>query len=73
MWPDVPIVTDMATGASDSIHTMAAGIPTYGFNGTAIDNDDNRMHGRDERVRVKAFDGSAEFYYRYLKALTGSR
>lgn len=73
MWPGVPIVVDMAVGASDSIYTMAAGIPTYGFNGTAIDRDDDRMHGRDERVRVKAFDDSAEFYYRYLKALTGGK
>lgn len=73
MWPGVPIVVDMAVGASDSIYTMAAGIPTYGFNGTAIDRDDDRMHGRDERVRTKSFDDSAEFYYRYLKVLTGGK
>lgn len=73
MWPGVPIVVDMATGASDSVYTMAASIPTYGFNGAAIDRDDVRAHGRDERLRVKAFDDSAEFYYRYLKALTGGK
>jgi len=73
MWPGMPIVIDMAVGASDSVYTMAADIPTYGFNGTAIDRDDVRMHGRDERVRVKAFDDSAEFYYRYLKTLTGGK
>ncbi|MBR0345441.1 MAG: M20/M25/M40 family metallo-hydrolase [Rudaea sp.] len=73
MWPGVPIVVDMATGASDSVYTMAAGIPTYGFNGAAIDRDDVRAHGRDERLRVKAFDDSAEFYYRYLKTLTGGK
>lgn len=73
MWPGIPIVTEMTPGASDSIYTMAAGIPTYGFNGTAIDRDDVRMHGRDERLRVKSFDDSAEFYYRYLKALTGGK
>ncbi len=73
MWPGTPIVIDMAVGASDSVYTMAAGIPTYGFNGAAIDRDDVRAHGRDERLRVKAFDDSAEFYYRYLKALTGGK
>lgn len=73
MWPGVPIVVDMATGASDSVYTMAANIPTYGFNGAAIDRDDLRMHGRDERLRVKAFDDSAEFYYRYLKTLTSGK
>jgi acetylornithine deacetylase/succinyl-diaminopimelate desuccinylase-like protein len=73
MWPGTPIIVDMATGASDSIYTMAAGIPTYGFNGAAIDRDDVRAHGRDERLRVKAFDDSAEFYSRYLKVLTGGK
>ncbi|MBS0226931.1 MAG: M20/M25/M40 family metallo-hydrolase [Proteobacteria bacterium] len=72
MWPGMPIVTNMAPGASDSIYTMAAGIPTYGFSGTAIDRDDDRMHGRDERLRVSAFDDSAAFYFRYLKALTST-
>jgi acetylornithine deacetylase/succinyl-diaminopimelate desuccinylase-like protein len=73
MWSGVPIIVDMATGASDSIYTMAAGIPTYGFNGAAIDRDDVRAHGRDERLRTQAFDDSAEFYYRYLKTLTGGK
>jgi acetylornithine deacetylase/succinyl-diaminopimelate desuccinylase-like protein len=69
-WPGVPIVPEMETGASDSIHTMAAGIPSYGVNGALIDRDDVRAHGRDERLRVSAFDDSAAFYYQYLKALT---
>jgi acetylornithine deacetylase/succinyl-diaminopimelate desuccinylase-like protein len=73
MWPGMPIVIDMAVGASDSVYTMAAGIPTYGFNGAAIDRDDVRAHGRDERLGVQAFDDSAQFYYRYLKTLTNSK
>jgi acetylornithine deacetylase/succinyl-diaminopimelate desuccinylase-like protein len=68
-WPGVPIVPEMETGASDSIHTMAAGIPSYGVNGALIDRDDVRAHGRDERLRVSAFDDAAAFYYEYLKAL----
>jgi acetylornithine deacetylase/succinyl-diaminopimelate desuccinylase-like protein len=73
MWPGVPIVPDMETGASDSIYTMAAGIPSYGLSGTAIDRDDVRAHGRDERLRISSFDEGMEFYYRFLKALTGAR
>jgi len=61
----------METGASDSIYTMFAGIPSYGFSGTAIDRDDVRAHGQDERLRVRSFDEGAIFYYRFLKALTG--
>jgi acetylornithine deacetylase/succinyl-diaminopimelate desuccinylase-like protein len=70
MWPGAPVIPDMETGASDSIYTIAAGIPTYGVNGVAIDQDDVRAHGRDERVRTEAFYDGVEFYYRYLKELT---
>jgi acetylornithine deacetylase/succinyl-diaminopimelate desuccinylase-like protein len=70
MWPGLPVIPDMETGASDSIYTIAAGIPTYGVNGVAIDQDDVRAHGKDERVRTVAFYNGVEFYYLYLKALT---
>jgi len=70
-WPGLPILTEMEPGASDSIRTMAAGIPSYGLSGTAIDRDDIRAHGRDERLRVDSFDDGMEFFYRFLKILTG--
>ncbi len=73
MWPRAPVIPDMETGASDSIYTMAAGIPSYGISGVAIDQDDVRAHGKDERVRVSAFYEGVDFYYRYLKALTAGR
>jgi len=69
MWAGVPVLPIMDTGASDSIYTMAAGIPTYGINGVAIDQDDVRAHGKDERVRVSAYYDGVAFFYRYLKAL----
>jgi acetylornithine deacetylase/succinyl-diaminopimelate desuccinylase-like protein len=71
MWPNTPIVPTMATGASDGIYTNAAGLPTYGISGVAIDRDDVRAHGRDERVPVESFYRGVDFYYSYLKALTG--
>jgi len=70
MWPGIPIIPVMDTGASDSIYTMAAGIPSYGISGIAIDQDDVRAHGQDERVRISSFYDGVEFYYRFLKALT---
>jgi acetylornithine deacetylase/succinyl-diaminopimelate desuccinylase-like protein len=71
MWPGLPIVPDMETGASDSKITMAAGMPSYGFSGMGIDGDDVRAHGRDERIGVESFYTGVEFQYLYLKALTG--
>ena len=70
MWNGVPVIPEMETGASDSIYTVAAGLPSYGVSGIAIDQDDVRAHGKDERVRVKSFYDGVEFYCRYLKALT---
>ncbi|MBS1849410.1 MAG: M20/M25/M40 family metallo-hydrolase [Acidobacteria bacterium] len=70
MWPGIPVIPDMATGASDAIYTNAAGLPTYAIAGTMIDRDDIRAHGRDERLGVESYYKGVEFYYRYLKALT---
>jgi acetylornithine deacetylase/succinyl-diaminopimelate desuccinylase-like protein len=70
MWPGAPVIPEMETGASDSIHTMAAGIPSYGINGVGIDQDDIRAHGKDERLRVSSYFEGVEFYYRFFKAMT---
>jgi acetylornithine deacetylase/succinyl-diaminopimelate desuccinylase-like protein len=70
MWPVAPVVPEMETGASDSKYTNAAGLPSYGISGTALDRDDIRAHGRDERVRVSAFYDGVDFFYRYLRELT---
>jgi acetylornithine deacetylase/succinyl-diaminopimelate desuccinylase-like protein len=70
MWPGAPVLPEMETGASDSIYTIAAGLPSYGINGVAIDIDDIRAHGKDERLRVDSFYEGVDFYYRFLKAIT---
>jgi acetylornithine deacetylase/succinyl-diaminopimelate desuccinylase-like protein len=73
MWPGAPVIPEMETGASDSVYTMAAGMPSYGINGIAIDQDDIRAHGKDERIRVSAYFEGVDFYYRFLKALTAAK
>ena len=70
VWPGLPVVPSMSAGASDSIYTMAAGIPSYGVGGMGVDFDDDRAHGKDERIRVESFYQGVQFYYLYLKALT---
>ena len=69
-WPKIKVVPFMDAGASDGVYTSAAGLPTYGVSGIAIDNGDERAHGRDERVGVASFYTGNEFFYRYLKAIT---
>jgi acetylornithine deacetylase/succinyl-diaminopimelate desuccinylase-like protein len=71
MWPGTPVVSAMETGASDGKYTNAAGLPTYGINGMAIDIDDVREHGNDERLAVDSYYRGVEFYYRYIQLLAG--
>jgi acetylornithine deacetylase/succinyl-diaminopimelate desuccinylase-like protein len=70
IWPGLPVVPFMNASATDGIYTRAAGLPTYGVAGIAVDRDDMHAHGRDERVRVASFYTANEFFYRYLKAIT---
>jgi len=70
MWPGLKVIPYMSAGASDGVYTSAAGLPTYMVAGIAIDRDDVRAHGRDERLRVASFYAGNEFFYRYLKAIT---
>jgi acetylornithine deacetylase/succinyl-diaminopimelate desuccinylase-like protein len=67
VWPGVPMLARMDAGGSDAIFTRAAGIPTYGVSAMFTDVDDNRRHGRDERMKQAAFEEGVEFTYRLMK------
>ncbi len=69
MWPGVPVMPLMATGASDGLYLRNAGIPTYGVSGLFSEIADNRAHGRDERVQVGSFYESLQFLYTLVKRL----
>lgn len=69
MWPGVPVVPLMSTGATDALFLRRAGIPTYGVSGIFADIDDTRAHGKDERVGVKEYYEGEEFLYRLVKLL----
>jgi acetylornithine deacetylase/succinyl-diaminopimelate desuccinylase-like protein len=73
MWPGTPVIPTMARGASDGTYTSAAGMPTYQVAGVAVDRNDDREHGRDERVGVESFYRGLDFNYRFLKALTAGK
>lgn len=73
MWPNVPIIPTMATGFSDDRQTRNAGIVSYDISGVWQDVDENRAHGRDERIGIQAFDESVEFTYRLLKTMSSAK
>jgi acetylornithine deacetylase/succinyl-diaminopimelate desuccinylase-like protein len=70
MWPGLPVVPTMSTGATDGKYLRIAGIPTYGIACMFFDMEDDRSHGRDERVGVQDFYDGVEFGYRFMKALS---
>jgi acetylornithine deacetylase/succinyl-diaminopimelate desuccinylase-like protein len=70
MYPGVPVVPTMSTGATDGLYLRNAGIPTFGVDGLFDDIDDVRAHGRDERVGIKQFNEDLEFQYRVITTLS---
>jgi acetylornithine deacetylase/succinyl-diaminopimelate desuccinylase-like protein len=71
LWPSVPVVPQMETGATDGAFLRAAGIPTYGVSGVFLDMDDVRAHGRDERIIVSSFYDGVEYIYQLVLAAAG--
>jgi acetylornithine deacetylase/succinyl-diaminopimelate desuccinylase-like protein len=67
LWPGVPVVPILLVGATDGVHTNAAGIPTYGVSGLFSSSDGDGMHGLNERVRVKSLYDSRDFLFALVK------
>ncbi|MGZ5089133.1 MAG: M20/M25/M40 family metallo-hydrolase [Usitatibacter sp.] len=68
MWPGIPVMPVLSTGATDGLQLRNAGIPVYGVNGIFVEHGEIRIHGRDERVAVRSFRDGTEFLYRLVKA-----
>ncbi|HZD95415.1 MAG TPA: M20/M25/M40 family metallo-hydrolase [Candidatus Sulfotelmatobacter sp.] len=73
LYGGLPIVPVMDAGASDSKYLRIGGIPTYGVPGVFGDVDDDRAHGKDERVAVKDFYDGVDFFYDFIKTLAGGQ
>ena len=71
LYGNLPIVPVMDNGASDGKYIRIAGIPAYGVPGVFTDVDDDRAHGKDERIGVQDFYDGVDFYYEFIKAIGG--
>jgi acetylornithine deacetylase/succinyl-diaminopimelate desuccinylase-like protein len=67
MWPGVPIVPAMSTGATDGRFLLAAGTPTYGLSGMFSPPGDSGAHGLNERIGVQALYEGRDFLYEVVK------
>lgn len=73
LWPGVPVVPILLTGATDGVHTNAAGIPTYGVTGIFGSSDGDGIHGLNERVRVKSLYDGRDFLFALIKDYAGGK
>ncbi|MFQ5689137.1 MAG: M20/M25/M40 family metallo-hydrolase [Gemmatimonadota bacterium] len=71
MWPGVPVIPTMSTGATDGLVVRNAGVPVYGVSAIFADPSDERAHGRDERIAVRRFYDALEYWYRLVRDLAG--
>ena len=67
IWPGVPFIPAMLTGATDGRFTNAAGVPTYGLSGLMAGVDGDHIHGLNERIQVKALMNGRQFLYEVVK------
>lgn len=67
IWPGVPVVPTLSTGATDGRFTNAAGIPTYGLTGMFTDPDGGGVHGLNERLRVRSLYEGRDFLFEVVK------
>ena len=72
MWPGVPVIPTMSTGATDGLYLRIAGIPVYGVSGLFGEIDDVRAHGQNERILIESYFDGQEFLYQLTKSLSRS-
>ena len=70
--PDMRVFPVMSTGASDGSFFRAQGIPVYDVDGSwGISPDDERAHGLDERIPVRAMYDDVLHWEMLIKTLAG--
>ena len=68
--PDMAVIPSMSTGTSDASFFRAVGIPVYGTDGSfGISPDDERAHGLDERIPVRAMYDDVLFWEELVRDL----
>jgi acetylornithine deacetylase/succinyl-diaminopimelate desuccinylase-like protein len=71
IYPGIPIIPDMSTGATDGLFFRNAGIPVYGMSGLFGDETTGGAHGQNERILVKSYYQAQDHWYKILKILAG--
>jgi len=71
-FPGQQIIPQMSTGATDGLEFRARGIPVYGVDGQwGVSPDDERAHGRDERIPVQSLWDNVRHWESMIRDLAG--
>ncbi len=73
LWPGVPVVPAMVSGATDGRFLNNAGIATYGMSGMFRDADGGGVHGLNERLPVRSLYEGQAFLYRVVRLYAGGQ
>jgi acetylornithine deacetylase/succinyl-diaminopimelate desuccinylase-like protein len=69
-WPGVPMIPEMATGATDGLFLRNAGMPVFGVAAWFMRPGDIRAHGLDEKIGIAEFHQGTAYWYQLLKVLS---
>lgn len=70
--PNMSVSPQMSTGATDARPFREAGIPVYGIGGGWLRlPEDQRIHGKDERLPVQALDDAVRHMETMIRQMTG--
>lgn len=67
--PGVKVVPNMSSGATDSMHFRALGIPAYGVSAVFMNAEDELAHGLDERVPLATIDPGVKQWETLLRLI----
>ena len=68
IWPGMPVVPTMSTGATDALFLRRAGIPVYGVSGLFYSAPN--AHGMNEKIEARGFYDGLEFMYRLVRRIS---
>jgi acetylornithine deacetylase/succinyl-diaminopimelate desuccinylase-like protein len=71
MWPGVPVLPILQSGATDGQFLNAAGIPTYGISGIFLTPDLGNIHGLNEYIGVQSLMEGRTFLHELVKTYAG--
>ncbi len=70
-FPEVKVIPYIAAYGTDGIYLRRAGITTYGLNGVFLRAEDEHLHASNEKLPIKSFFDSLEFWHGMIKGASG--